>query len=64
MAFDLLTPCKQSCGDILTKKKLDPHTNKCWNTTFTCLDCHTQFWNGNYKSHTVSEYNAGRTYTC
>ncbi|KAK3485138.1 hypothetical protein B0T13DRAFT_492199 [Neurospora crassa] len=31
------------CGDVLTKKKLDPHRQRCWGANFTCIDCMTHF---------------------
>jgi len=42
----------EGCGDVLTKKKLDPHRNQCWNATFTCLDCMVHFEGTSYRSHT------------
>ncbi|CAI6095692.1 unnamed protein product [Clonostachys chloroleuca] len=42
----------QSCGDILTKKKLDPHRNRCHGATFTCIDCMVHFFGTDYRSHT------------
>ncbi|TKA75239.1 hypothetical protein B0A49_05539 [Cryomyces minteri] len=29
----------ENCGDVLTKKKLDPHRNQCYGASYTCLDC-------------------------
>jgi len=43
----------QSCGDVLTKKKLDPHRGQCRGASFTCLDCMTHFRGTDYKAHTV-----------
>ncbi|PKY01224.1 hypothetical protein P168DRAFT_293044 [Aspergillus campestris IBT 28561] len=43
----------ENCGDILTKKKLDPHRNRCRGCTFTCIDCMTHFWGTEYRSHTT-----------
>ncbi|KKK14574.1 hypothetical protein ARAM_006315 [Aspergillus rambellii] len=41
-----------SCGDVLTKKKLDPHRNQCRGANFTCLDCMVNFQGTQYRSHT------------
>lgn len=43
----------QSCGDVLTKKKLDAHRGQCRGASFTCLDCMTHFRGIDYKAHTV-----------
>ena len=43
----------QSCGDVLTKKKLDSHRGQCRGASFTCLDCMTHFHGSDYKAHTV-----------
>ncbi|KAI0465786.1 hypothetical protein F4859DRAFT_499610 [Xylaria cf. heliscus] len=43
--------CEQ-CGDVLTKKKLDPHRNRCQGATFTCIDCMVHFPGTEYRSHT------------
>lgn len=49
----LTTTCApQNCGDVLTKKKLDPHRNQCRGATFTCLDCMVHFWGTEYRAHT------------
>ncbi|KAJ5782354.1 hypothetical protein N7457_004128 [Penicillium paradoxum] len=42
----------EACGDILTKKKLDPHRNGCRGATFTCIDCMVHFWGTEYRAHT------------
>ncbi|TVY43160.1 UPF0743 protein [Lachnellula occidentalis] len=42
----------ESCGDVLTKKKLDPHRNQCRGASFTCLDCMVHFQGNEYRSHT------------
>ncbi|KAG6019344.1 hypothetical protein E4U19_006803 [Claviceps sp. Clav32 group G5] len=42
----------EACGDILTKKKLDPHRNRCQGATFTCIDCMIHFSGAQYRSHT------------
>ncbi|KAK8056957.1 hypothetical protein PG993_002184, partial [Apiospora rasikravindrae] len=42
-----------SCGDVLTKKKLDPHRNRCYGATFTCIDCMVYFPGTEYRSHTT-----------
>ncbi|KAK1755128.1 hypothetical protein QBC47DRAFT_402474 [Echria macrotheca] len=42
----------ESCGDILTKKKLDPHRNRCHGATFTCIDCMVHFPGTEYRTHT------------
>ncbi|KAF4505121.1 hypothetical protein G6O67_007103 [Ophiocordyceps sinensis] len=42
----------EACGDVLTKKKLDPHRNRCHGATFTCLDCMVHFPGVQHRSHT------------
>ncbi|KAL2198972.1 hypothetical protein P885DRAFT_75384 [Corynascus similis CBS 632.67] len=42
----------EACGDVLTKKKLDPHRNRCRGATFTCIDCMVYFPGTEYRSHT------------
>ncbi|TVY87937.1 UPF0743 protein [Lachnellula willkommii] len=42
----------ESCGDVLTKKKLDPHRNQCRGASFTCLDCMVHFQGNEYRAHT------------
>ncbi|KAI1809407.1 hypothetical protein GGS20DRAFT_303629 [Poronia punctata] len=42
----------ENCGDVLTKKKLDPHRNRCHYATFTCIDCMVHFPGTEYRSHT------------
>ncbi|KAI2635342.1 hypothetical protein GGS21DRAFT_515380 [Xylaria nigripes] len=42
----------EECGDVLTKKKLDPHRNRCRGATFTCIDCMVYFPGLEYRSHT------------
>ncbi|KAF9883987.1 hypothetical protein FE257_002428 [Aspergillus nanangensis] len=42
----------EACGDILTKKKLDPHRNQCRGASFTCIDCMVHFQGASYRSHT------------
>ncbi|KAI1121895.1 hypothetical protein F5Y10DRAFT_91834 [Nemania abortiva] len=42
----------EECGDVLTKKKLDPHRNRCRGATFTCIDCMVHFPGTTYRSHT------------
>lgn len=36
----------------MTKKKLDPHRNRCRGATFTCIDCMVYFPGTEYRSHT------------
>ena len=43
--------CSQ-CGDIVTKKKLDSHCNRCRGASFTCLDCMVDFHGTDYRLHT------------
>ncbi|KAI9171253.1 hypothetical protein HJFPF1_00735 [Paramyrothecium foliicola] len=43
---------QQGCGDVLTKKKLDPHRNRCRGATFTCIDCMVHFPGFEYRTHT------------
>ncbi|OIW34896.1 hypothetical protein CONLIGDRAFT_651158 [Coniochaeta ligniaria NRRL 30616] len=42
----------EGCGDVLTKKKLDPHRNRCRGATFTCIDCMVHFPGTEYRAHT------------
>ncbi|KAJ9157810.1 LYAR-type C2HC zinc finger [Pleurostoma richardsiae] len=42
----------EACGDVLTKKKLDPHRNRCRGATFTCIDCMVHFPGTEYRTHT------------
>ncbi|OCK80426.1 hypothetical protein K432DRAFT_382224 [Lepidopterella palustris CBS 459.81] len=42
----------EKCGDVLTKKKLDPHRSQCRGASFTCLDCMIHFQGTEYRSHT------------
>ncbi|PFH59691.1 hypothetical protein XA68_12014 [Ophiocordyceps unilateralis] len=42
----------EACGDVLTKKKLDTHRNRCHGASFTCLDCMIHFVGVGYRSHT------------
>ncbi|KAK2755559.1 hypothetical protein FQN54_006499 [Arachnomyces sp. PD_36] len=42
----------EACGDVFTKKKLDPHRNQCRGASFACLDCMTHFRGTEYRSHT------------
>ncbi|KAL2136250.1 hypothetical protein VTI74DRAFT_4683 [Chaetomium olivicolor] len=42
----------EACGDVLTKKKLDPHRNRCRGATFTCIDCMVYFPGTEYRWHT------------
>ncbi|KAF7550600.1 hypothetical protein G7Z17_g5617 [Cylindrodendrum hubeiense] len=42
----------EECGDVLTKKKLDPHRNRCRGATFTCIDCMVHFPGVQYRFHT------------
>ncbi|RAK72001.1 LYAR-type C2HC zinc finger protein [Aspergillus fijiensis CBS 313.89] len=42
----------EACGDVLTKKKLDPHRNQCRGASYTCIDCMVHFQGTSYRSHT------------
>ncbi|KAJ5752557.1 hypothetical protein N7520_009474 [Penicillium odoratum] len=42
----------EGCGDVLTKKKLDPHRGQCRGATFTCIDCMVHFYGTDYRAHT------------
>ncbi|KAF3491421.1 uncharacterized protein GIQ15_00938 [Arthroderma uncinatum] len=42
----------EGCGDVLTKKKLDPHRGQCHGASFSCLDCMVHFQGTEYRSHT------------
>ncbi|EPE06768.1 lyar-type c2hc zinc finger protein [Ophiostoma piceae UAMH 11346] len=42
----------ENCGDVLTKKKLDPHRGRCRGATFSCIDCMVHFYGTDYRSHT------------
>src|ERR1700712_2201624 len=46
------SPSTQGCGDVLTKKKLDPHRNQCRGASYTCLDCMVHFQGTEYRTHT------------
>ncbi|KAM5351725.1 hypothetical protein ACJ41O_004448 [Fusarium nematophilum] len=46
----------EACGDVFTKKKLDPHRNRCRGATFTCIDCMVHFPGVQYRSHTDQKY--------
>ncbi|KAI1761385.1 hypothetical protein GGR53DRAFT_522419 [Hypoxylon sp. FL1150] len=41
----------EACGDVLTKKKLDPHRSRCRGATFTCIDCMVHFPGTEYRAH-------------
>ncbi|WEW56785.1 hypothetical protein PRK78_002239 [Emydomyces testavorans] len=43
----------EACGDVFTKKKLDPHRSQCRGATFSCLDCMVHFQGTEYRSHTT-----------
>ncbi|CBX90330.1 hypothetical protein IAQ61_001826 [Plenodomus lingam] len=43
----------ENCGDVLTKKKLDPHRNQCHGASYTCLDCMVHFPGTSYRAHTA-----------
>ncbi|KAJ1921283.1 hypothetical protein IWQ60_006804 [Tieghemiomyces parasiticus] len=36
----------------IKKPQLDAHTRRCQQAQFTCLDCNTDFYDGNYRYHT------------
>ncbi|KAJ5166733.1 uncharacterized protein N7482_005514 [Penicillium canariense] len=42
----------EACGDIFTKKKLDPHRSQCRGASFTCIDCMVHFQGTQYRAHT------------
>ncbi|EEP79691.1 predicted protein [Uncinocarpus reesii 1704] len=42
----------EACGDVFTKKKLDPHRGQCRGASFSCLDCMVHFQGTEYRSHT------------
>ncbi|KAJ5291828.1 hypothetical protein N7478_001079 [Penicillium angulare] len=42
----------EACGDVLTKKKLDPHRGQCRGASYTCIDCMVHFYGTEYRSHT------------
>ncbi|KAI5290494.1 hypothetical protein KEM54_001384 [Ascosphaera aggregata] len=42
----------EACGDVLTKKKLDPHRGRCNWASFTCIDCMVHFDGTSYRAHT------------
>ncbi|KAF7530509.1 hypothetical protein PCG10_000009 [Penicillium crustosum] len=42
----------EACGDVLTKKKLDPHRGQCRGASFTCIDCMVHFYGLEYRAHT------------
>ncbi|EAW11881.1 LYAR-type C2HC zinc finger protein [Aspergillus clavatus NRRL 1] len=42
----------EACGDVLTKKKLDPHRSQCRGASYTCIDCMVHFQGLSYRAHT------------
>ncbi|KAJ5938158.1 hypothetical protein N7454_004500 [Penicillium verhagenii] len=42
----------EACGDVFTKKKLDPHRSQCRGATFSCIDCMVHFYGTDYRAHT------------
>ncbi|KAJ2771161.1 hypothetical protein IWQ57_002334 [Coemansia nantahalensis] len=40
------------CQETLKKAKLDPHTQRCRNATFSCIDCSVDFAGTAYREHT------------
>ncbi|KAJ5729244.1 uncharacterized protein N7483_003752 [Penicillium malachiteum] len=42
----------EACGDVLTKKKLDPHRGQCRGASYTCIDCMVHFYGTEYRAHT------------
>ncbi|OAQ84305.1 Zinc finger domain-containing protein, C2H2, LYAR-type [Purpureocillium lilacinum] len=51
-ARDTAVTLLAACGDVLTKKKLDPHRSRCHGASFTCIDCMVHFQGVQYRSHT------------
>jgi len=41
-----------TCQDTVTKPKIKKHLNICHNTTFTCIDCHSNFDSYSVNAHT------------
>ncbi|KAJ2688383.1 hypothetical protein IWW39_002276 [Coemansia spiralis] len=41
------------CQATLKKPKLDQHLQRCYNATFSCIDCHTDFIGDTYRQHTA-----------
>lgn len=42
----------EACNDTVVKKKVDQHRQRCYNATFTCIDCFVTFPGTQYKGHT------------
>ncbi|KAJ2492569.1 hypothetical protein IWW37_001324 [Coemansia sp. RSA 2050] len=40
------------CQTTLKKPKLDQHLQRCYNATFSCIDCNTDFIGDTYRQHT------------
>ncbi|KAJ2259588.1 hypothetical protein GGI01_003547, partial [Coemansia sp. RSA 376] len=41
------------CQATLKKPKLDQHAQRCYNATFSCIDCNTDFVGDSYRQHTA-----------
>ncbi|KAJ2880048.1 hypothetical protein IWW38_006014 [Coemansia aciculifera] len=41
------------CQATLKKPKLDQHLQRCYNATFSCIDCNTDFAGDTYRQHTA-----------
>ncbi|KAJ2840701.1 hypothetical protein FBU31_000195 [Coemansia sp. 'formosensis'] len=41
------------CQATLKKPKLDQHAQRCYNATFSCIDCNTDFVGDTYRQHTA-----------
>ncbi|KAJ2862076.1 hypothetical protein GGH94_004493 [Coemansia aciculifera] len=41
------------CQATLKKPKLDQHAQRCYNATFSCIDCNTDFVDDAYRQHTA-----------
>ncbi|KAI9593284.1 hypothetical protein BDF19DRAFT_415658 [Syncephalis fuscata] len=39
------------CQDTIKKPKLDQHFNRCPNASFSCVDCSTDFYGTEYRTH-------------
>ncbi|KAJ2357726.1 hypothetical protein IWW50_001547 [Coemansia erecta] len=41
-----------ACQETLKKPKLDAHANRCYNASFSCIDCSVDFVGTSYRQHT------------
>ncbi|KAK9766215.1 hypothetical protein K7432_004865 [Basidiobolus ranarum] len=41
------------CQETLKKNKLDSHFNRCYNASYSCIDCYVSFQGTEYRQHTA-----------